>query len=131
MFDTHTHYFLKEFDSDRYVILDKLRENGFSGVIEAAIGMESNFLMRKYLSDSDIVHYEGLEDFIRDLGTLPLDRIVLETDSPYLTPTGCRGKKNTSLNLTAVVSRLAGAMDIPEETIENITEQNAKTAFNL
>ena len=45
MIDTHTHYFLREFDCDRDTLFQKLKENGVSRVIEAAIGMESNFIM--------------------------------------------------------------------------------------
>ena len=57
MIDTHTHYFLKDFDHDRYMVLEKLRDAGVTHVIEAAIDMESNFRMRKLFADSDMVSF--------------------------------------------------------------------------
>ena len=68
-------------------------------------------------------------EFIRDLPLLPMDRIVLETDAPYLIPTGCRGRRNNSLNLSAVVSTLAQAQNMTAEEVEMITERNAKECF--
>ena len=57
MIDTHTHYFLREFDCDRDTLFQKLKENGVSRVIEAAIGMESNFIMRKLFGDNEMVFF--------------------------------------------------------------------------
>lgn len=69
------------------------------------------------------------EDFIRDLPSLPMDKVVLETDAPYLIPRGCKGKRNTSLNLPAVVTTLAQAKNMTEEEVEAITERNAMKCF--
>ena len=60
---------------------------------------------------------------------LPMDKIVLETDAPYLLPSGCKGKRNTSLNLSAVVSTLAQAQNMTTEDVEAITECNAEECF--
>ena len=57
MIDTHTHYYLKQFDGDRFTLLQQLRKNNINRVIEAAIGIESNFTMRKYFADEDMVYY--------------------------------------------------------------------------
>ena len=57
MIDTHTHYYLKQFDGDRFTLLHQLRKNNINRVIEAAIGIESNFTMRKYFADEDMVYY--------------------------------------------------------------------------
>ena len=46
---------------------------------------------------------------------MPLDRIVLETDCPYLSPVPNRGKRNSSLNLPYVVEEISRIKDVPAE----------------
>ncbi len=55
----------------------------------------------------------------------PLDRILLETDSPYLAPVPNRGKRNTSLNLPLVVAEMARIKGVSEEEIISVTYKNA------
>ena len=61
----------------------------------------------------------------------PLSQLVLETDCPYLAPVPNRGKRNSSLNLTYVVKALAGIKGLPEETIIEETEKNARRLYRL
>lgn len=56
---------------------------------------------------------------------LPMDRILLETDSPYLSPVPNRGKRNDSRNLPYVVAGIAQIKGITEEEVERITTENA------
>ena len=62
---------------------------------------------------------------------VPLDRIVIETDSPYLTPEPHRGKRNSSLYIHYVAEKLAEAKGISVEEIENATYENAKKCFGI
>lgn len=62
---------------------------------------------------------------------LPLDRIVLETDSPYLAPEPNRGKRNSSLNLPYVVQALAKIKGIDREEVERITWENACRLYRM
>lgn len=62
---------------------------------------------------------------------VPLDRIVLETDSPYLSPVPNRGKRNSSLNLPYVVEALARIKGVSEEEIIEITNRNAGRLYRL
>lgn len=62
---------------------------------------------------------------------LPLDRIVLETDCPYLSPEPNRGKRNSSLNLPYVVSALAQFKGITAEEAERITWENACRLYRM
>ena len=62
---------------------------------------------------------------------IPLDRILLETDCPYLAPEPNRGKRNDSRNLAYVVSALAGLKGVSEEEAIEITQQNARRFFGL
>ena len=60
---------------------------------------------------------------------LPLDRIVLETDSPYLAPVPFRGKRNDSCKLPYVVEQIATIKGITKEKVEQITMQNAYSLY--
>lgn len=62
---------------------------------------------------------------------LPMDRIVLETDCPYLAPAPYRGERNSSLNLPYVVSEMAQLKGIPEEEVREITWQNALRLYRM
>ena len=61
----------------------------------------------------------------------PMDRIVLETDSPYLTPVPNRGKRNSSLNLLYVVMAIAEIKGITTAEVEDITWENAMKLYRM
>lgn len=62
---------------------------------------------------------------------VPLDRIVIETDCPYLTPEPHRGKRNSSLYIHYVAEMLAQIKGVSVKTIENATFENAKRLFKI
>ena len=68
---------------------------------------------------------------IRDRSYIPLDRILLETDSPYLAPAPNRGKRNSSLNLPYIAEEIARLKDMDYEEIVKETNENAKKLFGL
>lgn len=68
----------------------------------------------------------GLGSIIENI---PLENIVLETDSPYLTPHPYRGKRNEPAYLNLIAQRLAEIYDTDIATIADITTENAKKAF--
>lgn len=61
----------------------------------------------------------------------PIERIVLETDCPYLAPVPYRGKRNSSLNLPYVVEELAQIKGLTPEEIVEITNRNARRLYRL
>lgn len=61
----------------------------------------------------------------------PLDRILVETDSPYLTPIPHRGKRNTPAYIPLIVERLAAVRAIPETDMAQASIENALRLFNL
>ena len=60
---------------------------------------------------------------------VPLSRIVLETDSPYMAPVPLRGKRNESSFVVHVLKKLADCYGVSEETIASMTTQNVKRVF--
>ena len=61
---------------------------------------------------------------------LPLDRVVLETDSPYLAPVPFRGKRNESSYVVKVAEKLSSVYNLPLEEVGRITTANALRVFN-
>ncbi len=70
----------------------------------------------------------GVADVVRDL---PLDRIVLETDAPFLAPTPYRGKRNEPAYLTLVAEKLAGVAERSRADIARATTENATALFGI
>lgn len=62
---------------------------------------------------------------------MPLDRIVLETDCPYLSPVPYRGKRNSSLNLPYVVEAISQIKGVAPEEVIAVTNRNAKELYRL
>lgn len=61
----------------------------------------------------------------------PMDRILIETDCPYLAPEPYRGKRNWSGYLPAVIEKIASIKDIDYNEVERLTAENAISLFNL
>ncbi len=62
---------------------------------------------------------------------IPMEKILLETDCPYLSPEPFRGKRNSSLNLPYVVKALSEIKGISPEEVINISEKNAREMYGL
>ena len=65
------------------------------------------------------------------LNRIPLEHIVLETDSPYLAPIPYRGKRNESSYIINVVAKLAGIYGVTTEEIALTTTENSKKVFGI
>jgi len=99
----------------------------FSGTYEQAIKIiDLGFL----LGIGGVLTYKksGLAEIVEKL---PLDAMVLETDSPYLTPVPFRGKRNESSYLKYIATKLAEIKRLPLEEISRITTANAEKIFNV
>lgn len=62
---------------------------------------------------------------------VPLERIVLETDSPYMAPVPYRGKRNESAFVVQVMKTLAAAYGVSEEEVAKVTNQNVERVFGV
>ena len=84
-----------------------------------------------YLSFSGIITFKKSELLREAASECPLDRAMIETDSPYLTPVPFRGKKNDPANVVLVGKELANLQDKPLEEIASATTQNALDFYGL
>ena len=113
------------------------------------------FEMKRYLNNGVLLHcYSGSKEFVKIFGELdayfafggaitfnnakhnleamkavPLDRLLLETDCPYMTPVPFRGKTNVPQYVNLVADKACEVLDLPREEIERITTENAKRLF--
>jgi TatD DNase family protein len=70
-------------------------------------------------------------DLDAQVDSTPLDRLLLETDSPYMTPPPNRGKRNTPQSVQIVAEKISQIKNIPISEVINMTTKNAKHLFNL
>ena len=100
----------------------------FSGSPEMA---EELIKMGWYLGFDGPITYKNARRSPEVVAVTPLDRIVIETDAPYLTPEPFRGKRNDSTKLPYVVEKLAEWKGVSPAEMEEITLQNGKRLFGL
>ena len=118
-------------------MIAQLREHGagLRGVFHCFIGdqaMARDALdLGFYLSFAGPLTYPANETLREVAAWAPEDRILVETDSPYLTPPPHRGKRNEPKQVALVAQRLAEARKVSLERIAEVTSQNAETLFRL
>lgn len=84
-----------------------------------------------YLGFDGPVTYKNARRALEAVDVTPLDRIVVETDSPYMSPVPNRGKRNDSTNLPYVVEKLAERKGVSPEEMERIVWENGLRLFRL
>lgn len=100
----------------------------YSGSVE----MAQELLKRGwYLGFDGPITYKNARKALEVLESCPLDRIVIETDSPYLTPVPNRGKRNDSRQLEFVAAKIAEVKGISPEEIADITMANGRRLFGI
>ncbi|MDD7986510.1 TatD family hydrolase [Lentisphaera marina] len=84
-----------------------------------------------YISYSGIVTFKNAESLRKSLEGVPKDRILIETDSPYLAPVPMRGKRNQPAYVVHVRDKIAQLLNMDSEELSELTTRNAKAVFNL
>ena len=83
-----------------------------------------------FVSVSGILSFKSAKDVRAVIANVPLDRIILETDCPYLAPMPMRGRRNEPSYLVHVAEALGALMGVDTETIKQVTTQNAVRLFS-
>ncbi len=115
-------------------ILEKKQDGGLRGIMHCFTGTEEEAKvyidLGFHLGLGGVTTYKncGVKDY---LPNIPLDRIVLETDAPYLAPVPCRGKRNESAFLVHTAQRIAEILQMPLDVFAEVTTTNAKVLFGL
>ena len=85
--------------------------------------------MGYYFGIGGVITFQNAKKLKEAVEYIPMDRILLETDSPYLAPEPNRGKRNSSLNLPYVAQEIAAIKGISYEEVAEITSKNAERLF--
>lgn len=102
--------------------------HSFSGSVETAkIYLDFGF----YISINGICTFKNANKILDVIKFVPLDRLLIETDSPYLTPVPYRGQPNRVEYVELVAKKIAEIKNISVEEVLNQTQLNAKKLFNL
>lgn len=87
--------------------------------------------MGYYFGIGGVVTFANARKLKEAVSYIPLDRILLETDSPYLAPEPNRGKRNSSLYLPYIAKEIAALKELDYEEVLAVTHENAEKLFRL
>lgn len=85
--------------------------------------------MGYYIGIGGVVTFKNAKKLKEVVKMLPLERILLETDCPYLAPEPNRGKRNTSLNLPYIAEAIGQLKEIEAKEVIRVTNENARTLY--
>ena len=131
-FDKPVIIHVREAFPDLIKIFQKRKNDDLRGVVHCFTGTwaEAKFFL-------DFGFYLGFDGAIfktnvdETIAKIPANRMLIETDCPYLTPPQKQGERNTSLNLKFIVDKLAQVRQSSFEEIAQITTQNAQVLFQI
>lgn len=125
----------RDAEADLKDVLSSEAPDGLRGVVHCFTGSWED--ARWYVDYGLVVSFSGILTFpkseaMRDVAArLPLDRLMVETDSPYLAPAPHRGKRNEPAFVARVAERLAEVHGVPLERVLEATGRNAADLFQL
>lgn len=116
-----------------FEVLEKCRHLDLRGVFHAYSGSIETFSRLQkygdwYVGIGGVVTYRNAS-IAETVKAIPLERILLETDSPYLTPVPKRGTRNESSYIPYIAAKIAGQKDTTAEEVAAATTANAKALF--
>lgn len=117
-------------------VFEILQEYKLSNVIFHCFSGNSAFAERciekgYYIGIGGVVTFKNAKELKESTKIIPLDRILLETDAPYLSPAPYRGKINTPAYLKYIAQEIANIKEINIEEVKEKTTINAKRIFNF
>ena len=86
--------------------------------------------MGYYIGVSGVVTFKNAKKLKETVEQIPLERILLETDCPYMAPEPHRGKRNESSYIPYVIEKIAELKHVTAEEVEHVTWENAMTLFS-
>ena len=115
-------------------LVEKVRGKALRGIFHCFSGTVDQAMMIQelgfYVGIGGVVTFKnaGLDKVVQEL---PLELLVLETDSPYLAPVPYRGKRNESAYIPMVAARVAELKDVSVEEVAEVTTRNANALFGF
>ena len=122
----------REAHGDTIEILKKHRPKGvlhcFSGSPETATEV---LKLGMYIGLGGALTFKNARKAVEVAQMLPLDRLLLETDCPYMAPVPMRGKRNNSAYISYIAEKVAEIKGIDPQTVLDVTTENTKRLFNI
>lgn len=119
---------------DTLKVVQEIHGEQIPGVIHCfsySLEMAEEYIrMGYYIGIGGVVTFKNSKKLKEVAASIPLERILLETDSPYLAPEPKRGKRNTSRNLPYVAQEIARLRGISQEEVIEKTRENAANLFS-
>jgi len=84
-----------------------------------------------YFGIGGVLTFKNAKKLVNVLPRIPLEKLIIETDGPYLTPTPYRGERNEPFYTTLVAKKMSDLLDISLENIKIMTTDNAQKLFNI
>ena len=123
----------REAAADTMEIMKEAAADGIPGVIHCYSYSKEQALeyidMGYYIGVGGVVTFKNARKLKETVEAIPLERIFLETDCPYMAPEPNRGKRNSSLYLTYVADAIAGLKGVTPEEVKTVTYENALRLF--
>lgn len=118
--------------NDTLEILKKHKPDGvlhcFSGSVEIA---KEILRLGMYIGFGGALTFKNARKAVEVAEMLPLDRLLLETDCPYMAPVPMRGKRNNSTYIPYVAEKMAEIKNTDTQTVLDITKENTTKLFNI
>ncbi len=125
----------REAAQDTFDILHESNAHSVGGVIHCFSGsveMAKRYVdLGYYLGIGGVVTFKNAKKITQVVEVIPLDRLLIETDAPYLAPVPYRGKRNDSSHLAEVIAKIAEIKGITPEEVEKVTWENGQRLFRL
>ena len=116
-------------------IFDIMSEYNIKGVIHCFSGileMDKEFIKKRFLiSVRGIITFKNAKNIIEVIKNIDLSYILLETDSPYLTPEPFRKEQNEPRDIPIIASKIADILNVSIEEVSSKTTDNAKRLFDF
>ncbi len=117
---------------DTYNILKGYKLSGSIHAFSGSVEMAYEFIKLGYMIGvGGVVTFKNAKNIKEVIKSIPLEYILLETDSPYLTPEPYRGEVNSSKNIPFIANKIAEIRGVSNVDISRVTSDNAERVFDF
>ena len=117
---------------DTYDIMSKYDLKGSIHAFSGSLEMANNFIkLGYYIGIGGVCTYKNAKNIVNVIENIPLTYILLETDSPYLTPVPYRGQTNTPGNIPVIAKKISEIKNTPLSIVKKTTTDNASGLFDF
>lgn len=117
---------------DTLRLLRQMRPKGVVHAFSGSVEMAADILkLGMYIGLGGVVTFQNARKAVEVAAMIPLDRLLLETDAPYMTPVPFRGRRNDSAKIAYIADKIAEIRNCSAEEILDATTENAKRLFGM